>query len=418
MCKVVYQSLGYVSIVAYYMCVKPNDTKQDPNDTFAALFGAKFCRTLFFALLLRHVVMLCLSAWLGALPTCHVNKLKVYSKLGGSFLGFVDKPCLQNQVGSLIFYDTLRSLQDQVALIFKHEFLASKHIVVYVGTGRLTRPDFPFVVSFEGQAQAAGALQSAQSVSVMYDVDLEAARASLEDRGLSAYKIGNVLTGRRTKTLKHSRPRMAVLALPELDAWAFHYHVEHIQIFYEAKRIGSLASFPYLKSLDGTVSKADFKRLATTCKRLERVWLHMDAPCTLLGVGELSNLQRLSMHYFKDGDVIYICHNGVSLPSEIGNLSNLTALTLEGRPFCGCIPTEIGKLQNLKRLVLRATSLTHTVPTELGALANLKYLDFQHSRLLSGHMPDLSHLQHLEGVSLFDTPNLIKDATKLPHSVW
>ena len=362
--------------------------------------------------------MLCLSAWLGALPTRHVNKLMVYSKLGGKFLGFVDKPCLQNQVGSLIFYDTLRSLQDQVALIFKHEFLAPKHIVVYVDTGRLTKPDFPFVVSFEGQAQAAGALQSAQSVSVMYDVDLEAAQTSLKVRGLLAYMTGNVLTGRQITTLKHSRPRMAVLALPELDAWAFHYHVEHIQIFYEAKRIGSLASFPYLKSLDGTVSKADFKRLATTCKRLERVWLHMDAPCTLLGVGELSNLQRLSMHYFKDGDVIYICHNGVSLPSEIGNLSNLTALTLEGRPFCGCIPTEIGKLQNLKRLVLRATSLTHTVPTELGALANLKYLDFQHSRLLSGHMPDLSHLQHLEGVSLFDTPNLIKDATKLPHSVW
>ena len=355
--------------------------------------------------------MLCLSAWLGALPTCHVNKLKVYSKLGGSFLGFVDKPCLQNQVGSLIFYDTLRSLQDQVALIFKHEFLASKHIVVYVGTGRLTQPDFPFVVSFEGQAQAATDLQSAQSVSVMYDVDLEAAQASLEVRGLYAYKIGNFLTCRQIPTLK-PRPRMAVLALPALDAWAFHYRVEQIQIFYEAKRIGSLAAFPYLKSLHGTVSKADFRRLATTCKLLEHIWLHMDGPCTLLGVGELSNLQRLSMNYFKDEDVIYTFHNGVTLPSEIGNLSKLTALRLEGRPFCGCIPTEIGKLQKLKHLVLRATSLTHTVPTELGALANLEYLDFQHSRLLSGHMPDLSHLQHLEGVSLFDTPNLIKDATK------
>jgi hypothetical protein len=362
--------------------------------------------------------MLCLSAWLGALPTRHVNKLKVYSKLGGSFLGFVDRPCLQNQVGSLIFYDTLRSLQDQVALIFKHKFLASKHIVVYVGTERLTKPDFPFVaqLDFEGQAQAASALQSVQSISVMYDVDLEAARASLKVRGLFAYKTANVLTGRqitRQITTLKPRPRMAVLALPALDAWAFHYHVEHIQIFYEAKRIGSLAAFPCLKSLDGTVSKADFKRLATTCKRLERVWLHMDGPFTLCGVGELSNLQRLGVCYFKDEDVIYTCHNGVRLPSEIGNLSKLTALTLEGRPFCGCIPTEIGTLQNLKHLVLRATSLTHTVPTELGALANLEYLDFQHSRLLSGHMPDLSHLQHLKVVSLFDTPNLIKDATKV-----
>ena len=353
--------------------------------------------------------MLCLSAWLGALPTRHVNKLKVYSKLGGKFLAFVDKPCLQNQVGSLIFYDTLRSLQDQVALIFKHEFLDSKHIVVYVGTERLTKPDFPFVVSFEGQAQTAGALQSAQSVSVMYDVDLEAARASLENRGISAYMTGNLLTGLRTEPLKHSQPRMAVLALPELDAWAFHYNVERIHIFYEAKRIGSLASFPYLKGLRGTVRNVAFKRLAKTCKLLERLQLQIEGLCTLDGVGELSNLQRLSMH---DYTVFNTCHGGVSLPSEIGKLSKLTSLTLEGQLFCGRIPTEIGKLQNLKRLVLRTTSLTHTVPTELGALANLEYLDFQQSRLLSGHMPDLSHLQHLEGVSLFDTPNLIKDATK------
>ena len=43
-------------------------------------------------------VFVALCAWLGSLPTHHVNQLMVYSKLGGKFLGFVDKPCMQNQV--------------------------------------------------------------------------------------------------------------------------------------------------------------------------------------------------------------------------------------------------------------------------------------------------------------------------------
>ena len=115
--------------------------------------------------------MLCLSVWLGALPTRHVQKLKVYSKLGGNVLGLVDKHCMQNQASLLITYDTLRRLQDQVALIFKHEFLASKYIVIYVGAERLTKPNFPFVAQpdFEEQAQVVAVLQNAQSIAVMFD---------------------------------------------------------------------------------------------------------------------------------------------------------------------------------------------------------------------------------------------------------
>ena len=361
--------------------------------------------------------MLCLSAWLGALPTRHVNKLKVYSKLGGSFLGFVDKHCMQNQAA-------LRSLQDQVALIFKHEFLASKYIVIYVGAERLTKPDFPFVaqMDLEEQSQVASALQGAQSIAVMYDADLSQTQDSLRKQNLYAELTNNNLVVHRVTSQGEPdyfpRAPLPVLALPELDTWAFHHRFEQITARSAAETIGSLVSFPYLQDLHGSVNDVDFKSLARTCKLLKSLWLFMNGvQYTLNGVSELSNLTELSMLYGTDyicGN-IYTCDNGVVLPSELGNLSKLTTLCFEGRPFCGRIPTELGKLQGLKSLSLRTTSLTHTVPTELGALSNLEHLDLQQSRLLSGDLPNFSYVKH---VFVDGTPHLVKQKDKLPHYVW
>lgn len=357
--------------------------------------------------------MLCLSARLGAFPTRHVNKLKVYSKLGGIFLGCVDKPCIQNKAA-------LRSLQDRVALVFKHEFLASKYIVIYVGAARLTKPNFPFVTQpdFEEQTQVVAVLQNAQSIAVMYDADLSQAQASLRKQHLFADLTINDLTVHKIPDFD-PRPPLPVLALPELDAWAFHHRIERIKGRYDAETTGSLVSFPYLQGLHGSVNDVDFKSLARTCKLLKSLWLFMNGvQYTLNGVSELSNLTELSMLYggadYIVGD-IYTCDNGVVLPSELGNLSKLTKLCFAGRPFCGRIPTEIGKLQGLKSLSLRTTSLTHTVPTELGALSNLEHLDLQQSRLLSGHLPNFSHVQH---VVVHGTPHLVKQKDKLPHDAW
>ena len=369
--------------------------------------------------------MLCLSAWIGALPTRHVQKLKVYSKLGGNFLGLVDKHCMQNQVGLLITYDTLRSLQDQVALIFKHEFLASKYIVIYVGAARLTKPNFPFVAKpdFEEQTQVVAVLQNAQSIAVMYDADLSEAKASLRKQSLNAVLTNNDLVVHRVTSqggpdYAHGHPPLGVLALPELDAWAFHHRCERITARYAAETIGSLVSFPYLQGLYGGVNDVDFKSLARTCKLLKSLCLCMNGvQYTLNGVSELSNLAEISMIYGADYicDNIYTCDNGVVLPSELGSLSKLTTLCFEGRPFCGRIPTELGKLQGLKSLSLRTTSLTQTVPTELGALSNLEHLDLQQSRLLSGDLPNFSYVKH---VFVDGTPHLVKQKDKLPHDVW
>ena len=63
------------------------------------------------------------------------------------------------------------------------------------------------------------------------------------------------------------------------------------------------------------------------------------------------------------------------IPTEIGQLVNLTYLTLADNELTGEIPTEIGKLNNLKVLNLDGNKLNGQIPTEIGKLNSLERLD-------------------------------------------
>ena len=86
-------------------------------------------------------------------------------------------------------------------------------------------------------------------------------------------------------------------------------------------------------------------------------------------IGNLTNLTTLSLR-----------NNQLSrLPPEIGNLTNLTELNL-GRNQLSSLPAEIGNLTNLTRLYLYDNQLS-SLPEEIGNLTNLTLLYIDDNQL-------------------------------------
>ena len=92
---------------------------------------------------------------------------------------------------------------------------------------------------------------------------------------------------------------------------------------------------------------------------------------------------------------------GVSgtIPSTLGVLSSLQIVYFEkfsdkrGRMFEGSIPSELGQLTNLVQLTIGSSSLTGRVPTELGNLSLLKFLMLQNNHLTGPIPTELGHTQ-------------------------
>ena len=87
------------------------------------------------------------------------------------------------------------------------------------------------------------------------------------------------------------------------------------------------------------------------------------------------------------------------IPSELGNLTFLYSLHLNGNQLSGSIPPELGNLSNLKYANLYLNRLSGQIPSELGSLSKLEQLSL-HNNQLSGHIPaelgDLTNLTSLQ----------------------
>ena len=95
----------------------------------------------------------------------------------------------------------------------------------------------------------------------------------------------------------------------------------------------------------------------------------------------------VSLDLSDDGTFSYNGNNLVgSIPEEIGNLAELTFLSLAENGLTGTIPTTLGNLANVQYLYLSANSLSGGIPGELGnmtALTGLTLFDNQ----LTGSVP-------------------------------
>jgi PKD repeat protein len=76
-----------------------------------------------------------------------------------------------------------------------------------------------------------------------------------------------------------------------------------------------------------------------------------------------------------------------SLPPEMGSLTALKDLQLQGNALTGSIPTSWGGMASIETLYLGGNALTGSIPSSLGSLGALKYLYLADNQL-SGPIPD------------------------------
>ena len=128
---------------------------------------------------------------------------------------------------------------------------------------------------------------------------------------------------------------------------------------------------------------------------MQSLWLHENSLSGTIPseLGDLSNLQ-----------ILWLFSNSLSgtLPSELGSLSNLGYLDLYNNSLSGTIPSELGDLSNLQILYLNSNSLSGTIPSWLGSLSKLLTL-WLHENSLSGTISsELGSLSDLQNLSLYE----------------
>ena len=114
-------------------------------------------------------------------------------------------------------------------------------------------------------------------------------------------------------------------------------------------------------------------------------------------LGSLSNLEILNISDFPGRSPV-----ARRIPPELGGLSNLRELILSVNRLEGEIPAELGNLSNLRELTLGDNSLEGEIPPELGNLSNLAWLILGGNELEGEIPPELGDLSNLEGLSLYD----------------
>ncbi len=110
------------------------------------------------------------------------------------------------------------------------------------------------------------------------------------------------------------------------------------------------------------------------------------------------------------------------LPSELGDLTELSRLVLRGNRIRGELPIEMARLTNLQELDLTSNEIGGVIPAWLGELKNLRQLYLEDNQLVDGVPAELGKLTRLHALSLNRNRGLSgtlpRALTEIPKMVW
>jgi len=113
-------------------------------------------------------------------------------------------------------------------------------------------------------------------------------------------------------------------------------------------------------------------------------------------IGEMTNLERFHAHWNSFSGTI---------PTDLGKLGRLKSLRLGQNGLVGNIPLQLARIGNLQALDLGSNSLNGIVPYFLGDLTDLTELDLSNNNFSGTIPPQFSKLSSLIGLEL-DRNNL------------